>query len=221
MANANIIQRARVITDSMADDVAKAYARRAPGARGPVTMRDIPEDVAVKMVETIKEVAPAAARKRVANRFAKKSYALVGGGAIAGGTIFNLDDLGFIDALLSLTPDGMREVVQDAAEVDASADTSVAEATQTVGDLIYQHDLHNIDYDAHRKMLPLDRTVQSTVGVQIDQVNSLQALTDVLELAINATGGLDALEAIILISNNTTPEDRAALYDNLKYKRGY
>lgn len=221
MSKSDIVQRARVITDSLADDVAKAYARRAPGARGPITIKDIPEDVSFKMVETIKSVAPLAARKKVAGRFSKKTYALVGGGTIVGGTIFNLDDLGFIDALLSLTPDAMREAVQDAAEVDSANKSNVSEGVQAVGDLIYLHDLHAIDYDANRSMMPLDQSVQSSIQLQIQQVNSLQALTDLLELALNGLGSLDVLEAVILLGNNTTPADRAALYDNLKYKRGY
>lgn len=221
MSKADIVQRARVITDSLADDVAKASARRAPGARGPITIKDIPEDVSFKMVETIKTVAPLAARKKVAGRFSKKTYALVGGGTIAGGTIFNLDDLGFIDALLSLTPDAMREVVQDAAEVDSANQTNVSEGAQVVGDLIYLHDLHAIDYDANQRMMPLDQSIQSSIQLQIQQVNSLQALTDLLELALNGLGSLDVLEAVIMLANNTTPADRAALYDNLKYKRGY
>lgn len=221
MSKADIVQRARVITESLADDVAKAHARRAPGTRGPITIKEIPEDISFKMVETIKSAAPLEARKKVAGRFSKKTYALVGGGTVAGATIFNLDDLGFVDALLSLTPDAMREVVQDAAEADSANNTTVAEGTQAVGDLIYLHDLHAINYDEHRSMMPLDRTVASSIQLQIQQVNSLQALTDLLELALNGLGSLDALEAVILLSNNTTPEDRAALYDNLKYKRGY
>lgn len=221
MSKADIVPSARVIIESLADDVAKAYARRAPGARGPVKVSELPQDVQYKMVDTIKEAAPQVVRKKLANRLSKKTYALVGGGVVAGGTLFNLDDLGFLDVLLSLTPDAMREVVQDAAEADSANNTRVAEATQKIGDLMYLHELHDVDFDAHHGMMPLDQTVQSTIQLQLAQVNSLQALTDLLELAVNGLGSLDALEAVILLGNNTTPEDRVALYDNLRYKRGY
>lgn len=222
MANANIlIQRARQISDSLATDVAKAYARRPAGARGPITIRDIPEDVSARMVETVREAAPAATRKRLAPKFSAKNYALLGGGTVAGATLFNLDDLGFIDMLLSLTPDAMREVVEDASEADASGDSDVAGAVQRTGDLIYLHDLHNVDFNQHQNMMPLDRTVTSTLSLNLTDVNVLQAWTDLYGLAVEAAGNEDTLEALILISNNTTPEDRAALLDNLKYKRGY
>lgn len=221
MSKADIVLRARVLTDSFADDVAKAYARRAPGVRGPITVKELPEDVGVEMVNTIKKAAPLATRKKMATRLSKKSYALVGGGVVTGATIFNLDDLGFIDALLSLTPDSMRELVEDTSDADSANQSTVASGVQVVGDLLYLHQMHAVDYDAEESMRPLDQTIQSTIQLQLAQVNTLQALTDLLELALNGVGSLDALEAIIMLSNNTTPEDRVALYDNLKYKRGY
>lgn len=221
MSKADIVARARVITDSLANDVAKAYARRVPGKRGPITVNELPEDVAAKVVADVGTVAPAAARKKVAGRFSKKSYALVGGGVITGGTLFNLDDLGFVDALLSLTPDSMSEVVNDAATADASMNTSVAEAAQIVGDIAFVHQMSEQDYDAHKRMMPVDRSVTSSIALQMNQVNALQALTDLYELALTAFGSPEALEAMIMLTNNTTPEDRAALYDNLKYRRGY
>lgn len=221
MSKMDVIQRARVITDSLADDVAKAYARRAGGVKGAVTAKELPEDVVVKMVDTVKEVAPAAARKKAASKFKTKNYALVGGGTIAGATLFNLDDLGFVDMLLKLTPTAQTEVVADAAESDVTEGTDVARGVQAVGDLLYIHQLQEQDFDVHRSMMPVDRSIQAGLGLQNQEIQQLQALTDVLDLAIGGLGSLEVLEAVILLSNNTTPEDRLALFDNLKYRRGY
>lgn len=221
MSKMDVIQRARVITDSLADDVAKAYARRAGGVKGPITVKELPEDVVVKMVDTVKDIAPEAARKKAASKFKAKNYALIGGGTIAGATLFNLDDLGFVDLLLKLTPSAQTEVVADAAESDAAEGTDVARGIQAVGDLLHIHQLQEQDFDAHRSMMPLDRSIQAGLGLQNQEIQQLQALTDVLDLAIGGLGSLEVLEAVILLSNNTTPEDRLALFDNLKYRRGY
>lgn len=221
MSKMDVIQRARVITDSLADDVAKAYARRAGGVKGAITVGELPEDVVVKMVDTVKEIAPAAARKKAASKFKTKNYALVGGGTVAGATLFNLDDLGFVDLLLKLTPTAQTEVVADAAESDAAEGTDVARGVQAVGDLLYIHQLQEQDFDAHQSMMPVDRSIQAGLGLQNQEIQQLQALTDVLDLAIGGLGSLEVLEAVILLSNNTTPEDRLALFDNLKYRRGY
>lgn len=221
MSKMDVIQRARVITDSLADDVAKAYARRAGGVRGPVTIKDLPEDVVVKMVDTVNEVAPKSARVKAASKFKTKNYALVGGGTIAGATLFNLDDLGFVDAILKLTPEAQTSVVIDSSESDAKEQTDVARGVQAVGDLLYMHQLGEQDFDAHRSMMPLDQSIQTGLGLQNQEIQQLQALTDLLDLAISGLGSLEVLEAVILLSNNTTPDDRLALFDNLKYRRGY
>lgn len=220
MSKSDIIQRARVITDSFASDVEKAYARRAVGKKGPITVGDLPEDVAVKMIDEIGAVAPAPVRKAAASKFSRKSYALVGGGTIAGATLFNLDDLGFVDAILALTPESQSEVVQDAAEVDAEGESTLAQGVQSIGDFKYIHEMREADTDGHMRQMPVDRSIASGIGIQISEVEKLQALTDLLEVAIQGVGSLDALEAIIMLSNNTTPEDRFSLYDNLKYRRG-
>lgn len=220
MSKGDIISRARVISDSLAKDVEKAYARRAVGKKGPITVNELPEDAVARVLDDVTAVAPVEARKAAASKFSRKSYALVGGGTIAGATLFNLDDLGFIDAILSLTPESQGEVVEDAAAVDAETGSSLAQGTQLIGDFRYIHEMSEADTDGHRRLMPVDRSIVSGVGIQHSEVEKLQAYTDVLELAIQGVGSLDALEAIIFLSNNTSPEDRFSLFDNLQYRRG-
>lgn len=218
---AGIIPRIRVITDDLARATEQAYKARPKGVRGPVTINELPEDVAVNLVKSVETIAPKTKRQRLVTVLRDNKYKLAAGGTIAGGAILAGSDPEFIDAILSLAPDAVEQFVSDVMNSGESESMDVATATQEIGDVAYAQSYTQRDTDGHLNMRPVDQTVGAGLGIALGEVERLQALTDIMELAISAAGSHDALEAVIFLGNNTSPEDRAVLMDNLRFRRGY
>lgn len=217
---AGIIPRIRVITDDLARATEQAYKVRPKDVRGPVTINELPEDVAVNLVKSVETIAPKSKRQRLANALRNNKYKLAAGGTIAGGAILVGSDAEFIDAILSLAPDAVEQFVSDVMNTGDNGSMDVAAATQEIGDAVYAQDFTQRDTDGHLSMRPVDQTV-SGLGIALNEVERLQALTEIMDLAIGGVGSHDVLEAIIFLGNNTSAEDRAVLMDNLRYRRGY
>lgn len=217
---AGIIPRIRTITDDTARAAAQAYRNRAAGKVGPITINELPEDVAVNLVKSVETIAPKSVRSKLVSKLRNKKYALAAGGAITGGALLATSDVDFIDAILSLTPDAIESLVADVVQTGGDAGSDVAYATQQVGDAAFAHQVVDQDTSGHLRMRPVDQSVGG-LGVSLDEVERLQALTDVMELALRGLGSHDVVEAVIFLANNTSAKDRQVLMDNLRYARGY
>lgn len=216
MSRYEVIGQTRKVIDNLAADVAKAYSRRPKTVTGPVTIKDLPEDVTVRAVKEVQAVAPVEVRKSLASRLSKKQYALVGGGVVTGATLFNLDDLGFIDMLAQMTPDGQNDVVLDTAG-EGEDGNSVATAVQRAGDLMYSSVLDDFDYDQdqHHRVAASERSI----GLSGAQVEELQSYVSQYESCLRIAGSPKLLEDLIFIIKETSIEDRVALNSMLKYGR--
>lgn len=215
-----IIPRIRTITDDLARASEQAYKSRPTGIRGPVTINELPEDVAVNLVKSVEAIAPKSKRQRLVKALRNNKYKLAAGGTVAGAVVLGGSDAEFIDAILSLSSDAVEQLVTDIMNNGDDSAMDIASATQQIGDAAYVQAYTERDTDGHLSMRPVDQSVGG-LGIAMGEVERLQALTDVMDLAISAAGSHDALEAIFFLGNNTSPEDRAALVDNLRYRRGY
>ena len=218
---ANIQRAIRTITDDSAKAVQQAYKARPAGKIGPVTIDELPVDVATRVVENVEKVAPRSVREKLKGKLANNKYKLAAGGVITGGAVLAASDPDFIDIILSLAPDAIEQLMSDLSSDDSDEGYQTGVAVQTIGDARYQHEITQFDSSGHERMRPLDRTIQGGLAISMSDVERLQALTEIFEVAVAGVGSHDALEALIFLSNNTTPEDRQALMDNLRFRRGY
>lgn len=216
MSRYEVIGQTRKVIDTLAADVAKVYGRRPKNVTGPVTIKDLPEDVTARAVKEVQAVAPVEVRKSFASRLGKKQYALVGGGVVTGATLFNLDDLGFIDMIAQMTPDSQNDIVLDTAG-EGEQGGNVANAIQRASDVMYSSVLDEFDYsqDQQHRVAESDRSI----GLSGVQVEELQSYVAQYETCLRIAGSAKLLEDLIFIIKQTSIEDRVALNSMVKFGR--
>lgn len=215
-----LVTRLSTVTDDLSRAVSQAYRARG-SATGPITIKDLPVDVVAKATTEVAAVAPQAARRSLMSKLTaadkRTRYALVGGGTITMAALLDATDGEFFNLLTQLAPDAMMKFGNDVAAADSGA--VVAEAASQVGDAMYVGAMMARDFDQERTMQPVSKP-QGSIGLGFGELQKLQAYTDTYERVYDALGSHEIIEAIIWLSNDTSPEDRIALYDNMRHKRG-
>lgn len=215
-----LVTRLSTVTDDLSRAVSQAYRARGP-IGGPITIKDLPEDVVARAATEVASVAPQAARRSLLKTLAGSSrrtrYALATGGTVTLAALLDATDGEFFNLLTQLAPDAMMQFGNDIADADKG--TSVAEAASQVGDAMYVGAMMARNFNEDRDLQPVSKA-QGSISLGFSELQKLQAYTDSYERAYNALGSVEIIEAIIWLGNETSPEDRVALYDNMRHKRG-
>lgn len=215
-----IATRLSGVTDDLSRAARQAYTARG-GLGRPITAKDLPEDVVARAVTEVASAAPQAARrsllKTISSASRRTRYALAAGGTVTLATLLDATDGEFFNLLTQLTPDAMLQFGNDVAQAENGA--SVAEVAAQVGDAMYVGSMMARNFDEDKDLQPVSKA-QGSINLGFGELQKLQAYTDSYERVYDALGSFEIIEAIIWLGNDTSPEDRVALYDNMRHKRG-
>lgn len=215
-----IVTRLSNVTDDLSRAVSQAYRARG-GIGKPITVKDLPEDVVARAATEVASAAPQAARRSILKTISgtkrRTRYALATGGTVTLAALLDATDGEFFNLLTQLAPDAMMQFGNDLA--NAENGTSVAEVAAQVGDAMYVGSMMARNFDEDKDLQPVSKT-QGSINLGFAELQKLQAYTDSYERVYDALGSFEIIEAIIWLGNDTSPEDRVALYDNMRHKRG-
>lgn len=215
-----LVARLSTVTDDLSRAVGQAYRARG-GIGKPITIKDLPEDVVARAAAEVASVAPQAARrsllKTISGSSRRTRYALATGGTVTLATLLDATDGEFFNLLTQLAPDAMMQFGNDLANAENGA--SMAEVAAQVGDAMYVGAMMARNFNEDRDLQPVSKA-QGSINLGFSELQKLQAYTDSYERVYDALGSFEIIEAIIWLSNDTSPEDRVALYDNMRHKRG-